>query len=111
MNDFTQVILILGVVIGAAALIMIAFELRQLRNSISSGVYESKEYSLRDTEGDTHHGMMKSVAGFAIYVSRRGTWELAADLSNPGYKPSPPSLAGRYEGQAIKSESHVTGGA
>ena len=50
-------------------------------------------------------GSLDSPAGHAIYVYRNARWELEADFSKPGFEPSPPSIPGAYEGQAIKKQS------
>ena len=50
-------------------------------------------------------GTPDTPAGHAIYVYRNARWELEADFSKPGFEPSPPSIPGGYEGQAIKKQA------
>jgi hypothetical protein len=108
MDQLVQYIACAGIAVSAAALAFVGTELRRFRVQL-------KDEGLRviTKEGVSHStsrmmGVMGSPAGYAIYVYREGRWDLEADLSQPGYEPAPPGIAGAYEGQAVKKESLPT---
>ena len=105
--------------VSTFSLLYIAFESRRLRSDIvrvlarTGQLRNSQDYgngpdSLSGPISPVvsqAHGVMGGVAGYAIFVYRKGRWELESDLSAPGYEPSAPSLPGAYESHVIKKES------
>jgi hypothetical protein len=105
MGQLIQYITCGGFAVSAAALVFVGMEIRRFRVQL-------KHEGLRviNESGTTYAssrmlGVMGTPAGYAIYVYRGGRWDLEADLSQPGYEPAPPGIAGAYEGQAVKKES------
>lgn len=49
----------------------------------------------------------QSGGGYAIYVYRKDTrrWSLEHDLSAPGFEPAPPTIAGSYDNQTLRTQS------
>jgi hypothetical protein len=95
------------VLISTFSLLYIAFESRRLRIHVARTLPRAPAgYPIEDGISRRQHaGATTSPAGHAIYVYRQGRWELEADLSAPGFEPSPPSIPGAYESQVIKKES------
>lgn len=103
---------VLALVVSASSLVLVAVELRGIRRRLDS----DRALSGRGSDWDRnpihvkhHHPGSVLHPGFAVFVYRRGRWELESDLSAPGYEPSAPSIAGAYEGQVIKKESRMSG--
>lgn len=98
----------IGLFVLDVAAIVIAFEMGKLRRGLpTAGAKEvCKDFSLSHSHQHLfHHGVTGSHAGYAIYVFREGRWVIEADLSAPGYEPSPPTLPGSFEGHVLKKES------
>ena len=93
--------------LSTLSLFYIALESRRLRTHITRTMpgYAVPSASNALDYGKYGVGVMRSPAGYAIYVYRQGRWELESDLSAPGYEPSAPSIPGAYESQVIKKES------
>ena len=89
--------------IGATAMLgLVGVQLGRIRSELRRGVRVSTEVG---HVGSGHPTAIDSPAGHAIYVYRNVQWELEADFSKPGFEPSPPSIPGAYDGQAIKKQS------
>jgi hypothetical protein len=105
-------LVVAALIASGSAQVFMAMELRRMRLGLAAG----KGIPPRDPDEHTSHytpisyGPAGSTAGYAIYVYRSDRWELEADLSAPGFEPSPPTLRGAYEGQVIKKESAAAPG-
>jgi len=89
-----------GVLLGGVSMIWVAMEMTLIRSRISEIV------AADETGGKSTHGQEPPPrGGYGIYIYRNGRWELESDLSAPGYEPSPPTLAGGFEGHVVRKES------
>ncbi len=89
-----------GVLLGGVSMIWVAMEMTLIRSRISEVVGADEE-----GEKSTHGADPKLQGGYGIYIYKNGRWELESDLSAPGYEPSPPTLAGAFEGHVVRKES------
>ena len=95
-----QVLTAVGALIAAVALVWIAIEVRSA-SSLAKQIIEIPGRIGSSHKLHTTHAW----GGCGIFVYRNNRWELESDLSAPGYEPSPPTVAGVYEGQVVKKES------
>ncbi len=95
--------------VSGSVQVFMALELRRMRLKLSEPA--GGELVAHTSHHDAHlDGIRGSRHGYAIYVYRRGRWEVEADLSAPGFEPSMPGLKGAYEGQVLKKESAPASG-
>jgi hypothetical protein len=105
MDQLVQYITCGGIAVSAVALAFVGMEIRKFRVQLKHEGLRMITKSEIPFASSRMLGVMGTPAGYAIYVYRDGRWDLEADLSQPGYEPAPPSIAGAYEGQAVKKES------
>jgi hypothetical protein len=97
----------ISLVVMAVALVVIAAEVGIMRR-FGVPIGRPPEFKRFESHSHLHHGpagVAGTISGYAIYVYRDGRWIIEADLSAPGYEPSPPTLPGSYEGHVLKKES------
>jgi hypothetical protein len=104
-----QWVVAISLIVMAVALVVIAVEVGLMRR-FGIPLVRPKDFDKRIFESHSHlhlgpAGVAGSVSGYAIFVYRDGRWIIEADLSAPGYEPSPPTLPGSYEGHVLKKES------
>ena len=105
MNSFVQVLGAAGVVTAAVALILVSMELKQIRLRLQNGVLRVA-LGDHDAQHCCHTGTFpRSGGGYAIFVFREGRWVVEADFSEPGNEPVAPKIQGRYESQAVTTQS------
>jgi hypothetical protein len=105
MSSFFQALGAAGIVTAAVALILVSMELKQIRLRLQNGVLR---VALDDDEAQhcCHTGTdPRSGGGYAIFVFREGRWVVEADFSEPGNEPAAPRIQGRYESQAVTTQS------
>lgn len=98
-----QVVTALSVLGSTVMVGMVSAQLGHIRRELHRGLRITVD---QDSVGsDSALAGAYSPAGHAIYVYRNARWELEADFSKPGFEPSPPTISGAYEGQALKKQS------
>jgi hypothetical protein len=95
-----QFITTASAVVSSIALIVLAYELRQVRRAVA-------DVGRRTVHSSQSEGPVGSGCGYAIYVYRNSRWELESDLSAPGFEPSAPTIPGAFEGHVVKKESRL----
>jgi len=105
MSSFFQALGAGGIVTAAVALILLSMELKQIRLRLQNGVLR---IILDDDDARhcCHTGTYpRSDGGYAIFIFREGRWMLEADFSEPGNEAVAPRIQGRYESQAVTTQS------
>ncbi len=104
MSSFFQALGAAGVVTAAVALILVSMELKQIRLRLQNGVL--RVALDEDARHCCHTGTApRSPCGYAIFVFRDGRWVVEADFSEPGNEAVAPKIQGRYESQAVTTQS------
>ena len=102
MTTVIQLLMLACALAVSVALIVLAYDVRKVRHVVH-------KLGNRPPKSSQDVGVFSSPCGFAIYVFRKGRWELESDLSAPGCEPSPPSIPGAFEGHVVKKESRPSG--